>query len=60
MNPEVAVDFSGGGFSNYFERPHYQEAAVSAYLSKIGNANAGLYKCVSWNDIGGLTELTDA
>jgi len=43
VNPEVAVNFSGGGFSNYFERPRYQDAAVSAYLDTIGSANAGLY-----------------
>ena len=23
VNPEVAVDFSGGGFSNYFAQPRY-------------------------------------
>ncbi|KAI0048684.1 tripeptidyl peptidase A, partial [Auriscalpium vulgare] len=32
--PEVAVDFSGGGFSNYFTRPLYQESAVTEYLTK--------------------------
>jgi tripeptidyl-peptidase I len=30
--PEVAVDFSGGGFSNYFSRPSYQDAAVEAFF----------------------------
>ncbi|KAI0277733.1 subtilisin-like protein [Russula brevipes] len=43
VNPEVAVSFSGGGFSNYFSRPGYQDGAVSAYLGKIGNKNSGLY-----------------
>ncbi|KAG1752553.1 peptidase S8/S53 domain-containing protein [Suillus paluster] len=33
--PETAVSFSGGGFSNYFARPPYQEAAVSAYLAML-------------------------
>ncbi|KIY52319.1 subtilisin-like protein [Fistulina hepatica ATCC 64428] len=33
--PEVAVDFSGGGFSNYFARPSYQTEAVSQYLSNL-------------------------
>jgi len=33
--PETAVSFSGGGFSNYFARPSYQEAAVSAFLNKL-------------------------
>ncbi|KAG2367594.1 peptidase S8/S53 domain-containing protein [Suillus spraguei] len=39
--PETAVDFSSGGFSNYFARPAYQEAAVSAYLAKLA---PGTYK----------------
>ncbi|KAK2466004.1 hypothetical protein APHAL10511_001645 [Amanita phalloides] len=41
--PEEAVSrfFSGGGFSNYFARPPYQEEAVKKYLSKLP---AGLYK----------------
>ncbi|TFY82758.1 hypothetical protein EWM64_g1251 [Hericium alpestre] len=39
--PEVAVDFSGGGFSNYFARPWYQEAAVTGFLEKLPK---GLYK----------------
>jgi len=43
VNPEVAVSFSGGGFSNYFSRPGYQNGAVSAYLGKIGDKNSGLY-----------------
>lgn len=29
---EVNVDFSSGGFSDYFERPAYQKEAVGAYL----------------------------
>ncbi|KAI0284762.1 subtilisin-like protein [Russula brevipes] len=43
VNPEVAVDFSGGGFSNYFPRPSYQQAAVSEYLRRIGTKHSGLY-----------------
>jgi tripeptidyl-peptidase-1 len=30
--PEVAISFSGGGFSNYFAQPSYQSAAVANYL----------------------------
>lgn len=30
---EVGVSFSSGGFSNYFPRPSFQDAAVNAYLS---------------------------
>jgi len=32
-NTEVAVGFSGGGFSNYFGRPSYQDTAVQNYLN---------------------------
>ncbi|KAF8330248.1 subtilisin-like protein [Amanita rubescens] len=41
--PEIAVSrfFSGGGFSNYFKRPAYQDYAVQAYLDKLPT---GLYK----------------
>ncbi len=34
---------SGGGFSEYFARPSYQEKAVSQYLGKLGNQHKGLY-----------------
>lgn len=35
---------SGGGFSNYFPRPSYQDPYVPEYLSKyVGNDYAGLY-----------------
>ena len=44
MNPEVAADLSGGGFSNYFSRPDYQDTAVSAYLRRIGGMYSGQYK----------------
>ncbi|KDQ08887.1 hypothetical protein BOTBODRAFT_37585 [Botryobasidium botryosum FD-172 SS1] len=40
---EVAADFSGGGFSNYFPRPRYQSKAVETYLKTIGFEYAGLY-----------------
>ncbi|KAK4122203.1 peptidase-like protein [Parathielavia appendiculata] len=32
VNPEQAVSFSSGGFSDIFPRPAYQDAAVSYYL----------------------------
>jgi len=42
--PEVASSFSGGGFSNYFARPTYQNTAVSAYLASLPPGEyAGLY-----------------
>ncbi|KAH9062372.1 subtilisin-like protein [Lactarius vividus] len=41
--PEIAVKFSGGGFSDYFQRPTYQEEAVSTFLQDLGNRYQGLY-----------------
>ncbi|KAG8698140.1 hypothetical protein FRC09_007404 [Ceratobasidium sp. 395] len=41
--PEVAVAFSGGGFSNYFERPIYQAIDVPLYLKKLGGTYNDLY-----------------
>lgn len=32
ISPETATDFSGGGFSVYFEQPAYQANAVGAFL----------------------------
>ncbi|KAJ7321984.1 family S53 protease [Mycena albidolilacea] len=33
---ETGTFFSGGGFSNFFERPRYQDTAVPAYLETVG------------------------
>ncbi|TFK55639.1 tripeptidyl peptidase A [Heliocybe sulcata] len=42
--PEVAVFFSGGGFSNYFDRPSYQTEAVTQYLASLAPGTyEGLY-----------------
>ncbi|KAH7923659.1 subtilisin-like protein [Leucogyrophana mollusca] len=42
--PETAVFFSGGGFSNYFARPSYQDTAVQGYLDKLAPGTyEGLY-----------------
>ncbi|KAI5119608.1 hypothetical protein M0805_005778 [Coniferiporia weirii] len=42
--PEVAVPFSGGGFSNFFPRPSYQDTVVEAYLNALPNGTyAGLF-----------------
>jgi len=46
ISPEVAVSFSGGGFSNYFTRPGYQSTTVANYLTSIGTKNQGLFKYV--------------
>ncbi|CAL1715199.1 unnamed protein product [Somion occarium] len=43
VNPEVAVSFSGGGFSNYFARPSFQDTAVTTFLNTLGSTNAGLF-----------------
>lgn len=42
-NPEKAVDFSGGGFSEVFTRPAYQDVAVKNYLHQLGDKWSGLY-----------------
>ncbi|OCH92966.1 tripeptidyl peptidase A [Obba rivulosa] len=42
--PEVAIFFSGGGFSNVFPRPSYQEKAVTDFLDKLAPGTyAGLF-----------------
>ncbi|KAK7470306.1 hypothetical protein VKT23_001737 [Stygiomarasmius scandens] len=35
INPEIAVFFSGGGFSNFFARPSYQDKAVTKFLDAL-------------------------
>ncbi|EKM54114.1 uncharacterized protein PHACADRAFT_257728 [Phanerochaete carnosa HHB-10118-sp] len=42
-SPETSASFSSGGFSNIFAQPSFQSAAVSAYLTKLGNTNAGKF-----------------
>ncbi|KAI9443542.1 peptidase S8/S53 domain-containing protein [Lactarius indigo] len=39
--PEVAADFSGGGFSGYFEQPLYQKEAAPAFFKSLGNLYQG-------------------
>lgn len=43
VEPEEAVYFSSGGFSDTWPRPAYQDAAVSAYLAQLGDRWQGLY-----------------
>ncbi|EED12398.1 tripeptidyl peptidase SED3, partial [Talaromyces stipitatus ATCC 10500] len=43
INPERAVPFSSGGFSERFARPSYQEKAVTSYLSVLGDRWQDLY-----------------
>ncbi|KAL2000918.1 hypothetical protein VTN02DRAFT_2455 [Thermoascus thermophilus] len=43
INPERAVSFSSGGFSERFPRPSYQAEAVSNYLTQLGDRWKGLF-----------------
>ncbi|KAH9169573.1 subtilisin-like protein [Lactarius sanguifluus] len=43
LMPEVAAGISGGGFSNYFERPSYQSVVVPAFLQSLGSQYDGMY-----------------
>ena len=43
VDPEEAVYFSSGGFSDTWPRPSWQDAAVSKYLSILGDRWKGLY-----------------
>lgn len=40
---ETGAQFSGGGFSNLFGRPSYQDAAVSAYLRATNNTQTSAF-----------------
>ncbi|KAH9168457.1 subtilisin-like protein [Lactarius sanguifluus] len=41
--PEVAAPLSGGGFSDHFPRPVYQNVALSTFFVRQGTQYAGLY-----------------
>lgn len=41
--PEMTNPLSGGGFSDYFERPSYQDAAVKDYLLELGSTYKGFH-----------------
>ncbi|KAH8979692.1 subtilisin-like protein [Lactarius akahatsu] len=43
LGPEVAASLSGGGFSDIFQRPEYQQQAVSTFLDNLGHQYSGLY-----------------
>ncbi|KAJ7830275.1 subtilisin-like protein [Mycena leptocephala] len=43
FNPEVATNFTGGGFSNLFPRPWYQTQAVDSFLKTIPPDFAGTF-----------------
>lgn len=46
IQPEVANSISGGGFSNIFTRPAYQNQSVGEYLDQLGDRFEGLYNPV--------------
>ncbi|RMZ36123.1 tripeptidyl-peptidase sed3 [Aspergillus flavus] len=41
--PEMAIGYSTGGFSEYFPRPSYQDGSANQYLSQLGSKWKGLY-----------------
>ncbi|KAL1621006.1 Tripeptidyl-peptidase sed2 [Neofusicoccum ribis] len=43
VEPERAVSFSSGGFSDLWERPSWQDEAISKYLTILGDKWDGLY-----------------
>ncbi|KAH9036769.1 subtilisin-like protein [Lactarius deliciosus] len=46
-DPEIAASISGGGFSDHFRRPVYQEQAVTEFLQRLGNQYQGQYNATS-------------
>ncbi|KAI9823130.1 MAG: vesicle formation at the endoplasmic reticulum [Thelocarpon impressellum] len=43
VQPEEAIGFSSGGFSDRFPRPAYQDEAIKTYLGVLGDKWKGLY-----------------
>ncbi|KAF7350862.1 Tripeptidyl peptidase A [Mycena sanguinolenta] len=50
--PQTTTAASGAGFSYYFERPLYQDAAVSAYLAGSANKNETALQTSMYNHNG--------
>ena len=46
-NPETTAYFSGGGFSRFWSRPSFQDAAVNAYIKKAGIENSTSFNNVT-------------
>ncbi|KAI9889333.1 MAG: vesicle formation at the endoplasmic reticulum [Vezdaea aestivalis] len=42
-NPERAARFSGGGFSNIFPVPSWQQGSVAEYMRRLGSNQTGLF-----------------
>ncbi|KAH9053732.1 hypothetical protein EDB87DRAFT_1569044, partial [Lactarius vividus] len=51
QGPEIAARLSGHGFSIYFPRPTYQNAAVPTSIQHFGNQYNAFYKCVLRGDL---------
>lgn len=49
VTPEIAWEGSSGGFSKYFPRPAWQDAAVATYLRTVSNATLAYY--ASYTDL---------
>lgn len=43
IKPETAAKFSSGGFSNFFARPAYQNAAVPKFLATLPSDFPGIF-----------------
>lgn len=43
VEPEEAINFSSGGFSDLFPRPSYQDEVVPSYLNQIGDTFEGYF-----------------
>ncbi|KAJ6584337.1 family S53 protease-like protein [Mycena capillaripes] len=43
INPETAISFTGGGFSNIFPAPWFQSAAISGYLATLSSDFSGVF-----------------
>jgi hypothetical protein len=43
INPEIAVNFTSGGFSNYFAQPSHQFDATASYLATLPTDFKGKY-----------------
>jgi tripeptidyl-peptidase-1 len=41
--PEVAINFTGGGFSNYFPRPSYQDSVIPDFLNTVPASFTGVF-----------------
>ena len=51
--PEIAANLSGGGFSTYYDRENYQNAAVTRYFRRpeYDGLHRGLFQWVRCRDL---------